>query len=554
MNRRTMIKDKDSLFHHILRLSRAHLKRPRALMVFGTLISALIFMGADLEPIPTENTVDATPVGVDHYDWVVVATFPQSRDIIKLGIFLNGDLLIINDRGVASRLDGEDPSRALWSQELSSDQVFNVRVAPDGETFAVNYKGTSGVPTLEIRSGDNGQIKYAIPRPIDYCGFDSDLQPWELRYSSNSKRLLARYNAGTGCTSLEYDELVVIDVRTGEIEAKRQFTRDLWPPTNPNFPPWKCGMYFPIEFDAEGESLVVLNCNGWIARYNTATLELDKVTDFSSSIDQIVENQVGPLIRKNRELHSVHRDINGDYLAIWGAQGVGILMKISASLDHIEFYTVNQGAVFSYMERSPNDRWFMANYEYLNVWNMDSGRFVISGRTWGAYDLARFHSQRESIVVARGKHINILARRPISEVEIGADFTPTGHWLTAYNGFCVHGPGDIVWAFGDYEVSDSYARPSEDICMIGITTGRDVQSVHLNEETTPQSAELRLKTSEPGTFTIIGGATEPKTDLEVWRSLPTWGGGAVQAEIVTLTVMMTLTVMVSLDLMKRMMY
>jgi len=517
------------------------------LFVFLFLLSNFIAaqnnsISSKLESIPTSDDAELnSPVGEPGYLWACAATikmpdFEERNNITFLDILPGKGILVTTRAGDVWCLSTDNLS-VIWKNKLQSEYVVQLKPSPSGNTFAVTYSNSrSNYKRTEIRSGEDGSLKYDIKRITPYkCGYSAEylkdvyeqttLTPWEVIYSPDGSKIAVWYhNHGPNldCQAIELEEIVIINTSTGAVEAVREgFIWDFWT-RNGIKTEILCGDFFPMSFDPTGRYLYVADCNSSIIKYDARNLKPVVYGFLFNQVEKIITSDLGiELIRHSFPLDELFCQADGSLLATYGGQGVGYIFRFSEDLTDVDFITSNQGSEYANISFSPDKSMAMINSSAVNLFDLKQQRPVFYVQTSGfAAELARFHPKKQAILYGWDNFIKIIAKVPMSNIYIGEDFTPTGHYINPYNAIAIKGNGKILWAFDDYDIYHLYAKENELITNGWLATG--ISPAYDNENTIKAPAQLKVKSTQSGNFTIFGGSLSPKSQVEVLQSLPEW--------------------------------
>jgi WD40 repeat protein len=495
-----------------------------------------------LESIPTvDNDELNSPVGKPGFLWACAATikmpdFEERNNITYLESLPGQGILVATEAGDIWCLSPDDLS-VNWKNKLFSEHVVQIHPSPTGSTFAVSYTSAkANEKSVEIRSGADGSLLHSILRITPYkCGYNAEylkdvpqqttLEAWEIAYSPDGSKIAVWYNnhgPNIDCQAIELEEIVIINTSSGAVEAVREgFIWDIWK-ENGVKKEIACGDYFPMTFDQTGQYLYVADCSSTILKYNATNLKLVKSISFFNQIEKIITVDLGIELLRNRfPLDEIYCQADGSLLVSYGGQGVGYVFRVSPDFSDVELITTNQGSEYASISLSPNGSMAMVNSSAVNLYDLQQKKPVFYRQTAGfAAEVARFHPTKQAILYGWDNFIKVIAKVPISEIYIGEDFTPTGHYINPHNVLAIRGQGKILWAFDDYDIYHLYAKDNELVTSGWLATG--LSPAYDNENTIKQPAELKVKSTEPGNFTIFGGSLSPKTQIEVLQALPEW--------------------------------
>jgi WD40 repeat protein len=483
-----------------------------------------------LSLIPIQDKV-SFPVGTQEFQWACLANFELSEEensnqgkIVYVDADRKGGVYAIDNNGYMYRFSVSDFSEK-WKVKLSYEHLTDMAVSPDGKTIAICYNYIkTGSKKLEVRDAKDGQVLFKLKRVPD-CYESSyfmdvmeytTLYPSDLAYSSDGSKLAIWFkNHGfdeNQCKSSLEEQLIIINPLTGAILAsKREIPEDFgWT---------KCDQKHHFVFSPDDAYIYVSNCKAQIAQYKANNLELVRVVDFGQKINAIFTQQLDDKgsRRSNFPFHELVIQQNGDLITSIGRNGR--IFRIEANLNDIHYLTQNQGSSNGHFSFSPDWSMAMFNSNHINLWDLNSQSPILQVETPNTFDAhtTRFHPTKRAIIVGTKRTLKIIAPCPISEVYINDEFTSTGHFVSAETGFSVRGKGKIYWAYGDNIIHQKNAKEDEISTEI-----LGYSSLSNNTQNLPEPDELRLKTDQPGVYTIFGGSSKKMTSLEILDSLPNW--------------------------------
>lgn len=478
--------------------------------------------------IPIQNK-ESFPIGTKEFQWACLANFELSdpsnqSKIIYVDTDKKGGVYAVDNDGYLYHFSESDFSEK-WKVKLSDKHIIDLAVSPNGESIAICYNYIkTGSKQLEIRETHHGRItmKYKrVPACYEESYFvdvmeNTTLYPASLVYSSDGSKLAVWFkNHGFDereCKSSHEEQLVIIDpIKKVVLASRRAIPED--------FESSKCDQKYHFVFSPDGQSIYVGNCKAQIAQYSTDKLELIRAANFGQSINAILTQELDEKGSKksNFPLHELTIQQNGDLITSVGRNGR--IFRIESSLNDIHYVTQNQGSSNGHFSFSPDWSMAMFNSNHINLWDLTSQSPILQVATPNAFDAhtVRFHPTKKALIVGTKRTLKIIAPCPISHVYIDNQFTPTGHFFSAETGFSVRGKGKIYWAYDDKVIYQKNAKENEISTEI-----LGYSSLSNNVQNLPESHELRLKTDQPGIYTIFGGSQKKMTKLEVLNSLPYW--------------------------------
>lgn len=478
--------------------------------------------------IPIQNK-ESFPVGTEEFQWACLANFELSdkdnqSKIIYVDIDKKGGIYTIDNRGYLYHFSANDFSEQ-WKVKLSYEYIIDMAASPDGKTISICYNYIkTGSKKLEIRDTRDGRVLLKLKRVPDCYEAsyfmdvmeNTTLYPASLVYSSDGSKLAVWFkNHGfdeNKCKSSLEEQLVIMNPLTGHIHAsKRAIPED--------FEWTKCDQKHHFTFSPNGKYIYISNCKAQIAQYKANNLELVRVADFGQRINAIFTQQLEDKgsRKSNFPLHELAVQQNGDLITSVGRNGR--IFRIEANLNAIHYVTQNQGSSNGHFSFSPDWSMAMFNSNHINLWDLDSQTPILQVATPNAFDAhtARFHPTKRAIIVGTKRTLKIIAPCPISQVYIDNNFTSTGHFVSAETSFSVRGEGTIYWAYDDKVIHQKNAKEGEISTEI-----LGYSSLSNTVQNLPESHELRLKTDQPGIYTIFGGSSKKMTKLEILNNLSNW--------------------------------
>ena len=478
--------------------------------------------------IPIQNK-ESFPVGTKEFQWACLANIELSdksnqSKIIYIDTDKEGGVYAVDNSGYLYHFHVNDFTEK-WKVKLSDKHIIDLAVSPNGKSIAICYNYIkTGSKKLEIRETQNGRItmKYKrVPACYEESYFvdvmeNTTLYPSSLAYSSDGSKLAVWFkNHGfdeNKCKASHEEQLVIIDPIKKVVLASRRAI-----PTD--FESAKCDQEHHFVFSPDGKYIYIGNCKAQIAQYRTDNLELIRTANFGQRINAILTQKLeGKGSKKsNFPLHELTIQQNGDLITSVGRNGR--IFRIEANLNAIHYVTQNQGSSNGHFSFSPDWSMVMFNSNHINLWDLGSQSPILQVETPNAFDAhtTRFHPTKRALIVGTKRTIKIIAPCPISHVYIDDQFTPTGHFFSAETGFSVRGKGKIYWAYDDKIIHQKNAKEDE------ISTGiLGFSSLSNNAQNLPESHELRLRTDQPGIYTIFGGSSKKMTRLEILGDLLDW--------------------------------
>lgn len=478
--------------------------------------------------IPIQNK-ESFPIGTKEFQWACLANFTLSDEsnqsrIIYVDTDKKGGVYAVDNSGYLYHFSGNDFTEK-WKVKLSDKHIIDIAVSPNGQSIAICYNYIkTGSKELEIRETQYGRITMKYKRVPD-CYEESyfvdvmentTLYPASLVYSSDGSKLAVWFkNHGFDereCKSSHEEQLVIIDPIKKVVLASRRGIPEDFKSTN-------CDQDHHFVFSPNGKNIYIGNCKAQIAQYQTDNLKLIRVADFGQRINAIFTQQLDDKGSKksNFPLHELTIQQNGDLITSVGRNGR--IFRIEANLNDIHYLTQNQGSSNGHFSFSPDWSMAMFNSNHINLWDLNSQSPILEVATPNAFDAhtTRFHPTKKAIIVGTKRTLKIIAPCPISHVFIEDKFTSTGHFVSAETGFSVRGKGTIYWAYDDKVIHQKNAKKDE------ISTGiLGYSSLSNDTQNLPESHELRLKTDQPGIYTIFGGSSKKMTNLEILNNLLNW--------------------------------
>jgi WD40 repeat protein len=478
--------------------------------------------------IPIQNK-EPFPLGTKEFQWACLANFELSDSsnhskIIYVDTDKKDAVYAIDNSGYLYRFSISDFSET-WKIKLSDKHITDLAVSPNGKSIAICYNYIkTGSKKLEIRETQYGHVimKYKrVPDCYEESYFvdvmeNTTLYPSSLVYSSDGSKLAVWFkNHGfdeNQCKSSYEEQLVIIDpIKKVVLASRRAIPED--------FESAKCDQKHHFVFSPNGEYIYIGNCKAQIARYRTDNLELIQTANFGQRINAILTQKLDDKgsRKSNFPLHELTIQQNGDLITSVGRNGR--IFRIEANLNTIHYITQNQGSSNGHFSFSPDWSMAMFNSNHINLWDLNSLSPILQVETPNAFDAhtTRFHPSKKAIIVGTKRTLKIIAPCPISRVYIDDKFTPTGHFISAETGFSVRGKGKIYWAYGDKIIHQKNVKEDE------ISTGiLGYSSLSNDAENLPESHELRLKTDQPGIYTIFGGSSKKMTKIEILNNLLNW--------------------------------
>lgn len=478
--------------------------------------------------IPIQNK-ESFPVGTEEFQWACLANFELSDNssqskIIYVDTDKKGSVYIIDNSGYLYHLSVNDFSEK-WKVKLTYEHITDVAVSPNGKSIAICYNYIkTGSKKLEVRDTKDGRVLFHLKRVPDCYEAsyfmdvieNTTLYPANIVYSSDGSQLAVWFkNHGfdeNQCKSSLEEQLIIINPLTGFVQAyKRAIPED--------FEWTKCDQKPHFVFSPKGDYLYISNCKAQIAQYKTSTLELVRAANFGQKINAIFTQELDDKGSKksNFPLHELTIQQNGDLITSVGRNGR--IFRIEASLNAIHYVTQNQGSSNGHFSFSPDWSMAMFNSDHINLWDLDCQTPILQVETPNTFDAntTRFHPSKRAIIVGTKRTLKIIAPCPISRVYIDKNFTATGHFISAETGFSVRGKGTIYWAYDDKIIHQKNTKEDEISTEI-----LGYSSLSNDRKNLPESHELRLKTDQPGIYTIFGGSSEKMTKFEILNGLTNW--------------------------------
>jgi len=494
------------------------------LLTVAATVSAQI--DSTLIPISTD---DSSPVGKDGCNWACIANFTLSDEknhgrIKFVDTDNKGNVFVVDNNGYLYAFDGKDFSEK-WKVKLYYEHINKMEVSPNGETLAICYNYIkASTKKLEVRNAINGRIILKIkrvPRCYDESYFvdvaeNTTLYPYNIAYSPDGTKLAVWFkNHGfdeNQCKATFEEQFIIMSPTRGDVFAsKNELPKDFY---------WeRCDADFPFVFSADGKYVYVANCKAQVAKYDVEDLDLVMVDNFGERIHTILTEQFGEKGSKksNFPFHELAVQKDGSILTSVGKEGR--IFKIKPDLSEIYYVTQNQGTIDGHFSFSPDWTMAMFNANHINLWDLKSKKPVLYTETPAAFDAntVRFHPKKRALIVGTKRTIKILALLPSSKMHLSDTFKSTGHFLNPETSFSVRGKGKISWAYDDKIMFHKYAKDDEIVTEI-----LGYSSLFNSQQNLPKPSELRLKTDNPGFYTIFGGTTKPMTDKEALQSLDNW--------------------------------
>lgn len=483
-------------------------------------------IGLALIPIQSKESF---PMGTEKFQWACLANFELSdpsnqSKIIYVDTDQKGGIYTVDNSGYLYHFSASDFSEK-WKVKLSYSYILDMAASPDGRTIAICYNYIkTGSKKLEIRDTKDGRVLLRIKRVPDCYEAsyfmdvmeNTTLYPSSVVYSPDGTQLAIWFkNHGfdeNQCKASLEEQLIIIDPVTGTIKASKRAIPD-------DFEWTKCDQKHHFAFSPDGQYIYISNCKAQIAQYKTSTFQLVRVADFGERINAILTQKLDDKgsKRSNFPLHELAVQQNGDLITSIGRNGR--IFRIESNLNSIHYITQNQGSSNGHFSFSPDWSMVMFNSNHINLWDLDSQSPIVQAETPNAFDAhtTRFHPTKKALIVGTKRTLKIIAPCPISRVYIDNEFTSTGHYVFAETGFSVRGEGNIYWAYDDKIIPQKNARENEISTEI---LGYSALSNTIHN--LPESHELRLKTDQPGIYTIFGGSSQKMTKQEVLNSLPNW--------------------------------
>jgi WD40 repeat protein len=478
--------------------------------------------------IPIQNK-ESFPVGTEDFQWACLANIELSdpsnqSKIIYVDTDKEGGVYVVDNNGYLYHFSGDDFTEK-WKVKLSDKHIIDLAVSPNGKSIAICYNYIkTGSKKLEVRETQYGRItmKYKrIPACYEESYFvdvmeNTTLYPSSLVYSSDGSKLAVWFkNHGfdeRACKASHEDQLVIIDpIKKIVLASRRAIPQD--------FESSRCDQKQHFVFSPNGEYIYIGNCKAQIAQYRTNNLELIRTAGFGQRINAILTQELDEKGSKksNFPLHELAIQQNGDLIASFGRNGR--IFRIESSLNAIHYITQNQGSSNGYFSFSPDWSMAMFNSNHINLWDLSSQSPILQVATPSAFDAhtVRFHPTKKALIVGTKRTLKIIAPCPITRVYIDNQFTSTGHFVSAETGFSVRGKGKIYWAYDDKVIHPKNAKVDEISTEI-----LGYSSLSNTIQNLPESHELRLKTDQPGMYTIFGGSSKKMTTLEILNNLPFW--------------------------------
>lgn len=491
---------------------------------FASIASAQI--GPALIPIQNKESF---PVGTKEFQWACIANFElsdpsnQSR-IIYVDTDTKGSVYAVDNSGYLYRFSVNDFSEK-WKVKLSDKHIVDLAVSPNGESIAICYNyAKTGSKKLEIRETQYGRITMKYKR-VPACYQESyfvdvmentTLYPASLVYSSDGSKLAVWFNNHgfdeRECKASLEEQLVLIDpIKKVVLASRRAIPED--------FGSTRCDQKHHFVFSPDGKHIYIGNCKAQIAQYRTDNLELIRTVNFGHRINAILTQKLNEKGSKksNFPLQELAVQQNGDLITSVGRNGR--IFRIEASLNSIHYITQNQGSSNGHFSFSPDWSMAMFNSNHINLWDLTSQSPILQVATPSTFDAhtTRFHPTKRALIIGTKRTLKIIAPCPISSVYIEDTFTSTGHFIAAETGFSVRGKGSIYWAYDDKIIHQKNIKEDEISTEI-----LGYSSLSNNVQNLPKSHELRLRTDQPGMYTVFGGSSQKRTKLEILDNLLDW--------------------------------
>jgi len=478
--------------------------------------------------IPIQNKA-SFPVGTKEFQWACLANFELSDSsnqskIIYVDTDNKESVYAVDNSGYLYCFSVHDFSEK-WKVQLSHKQIVDLAVSPNGKSIAICYNyAKTGNKQLEIRETQQGRItmKYKrVPACYEESYFvdvieNTTLYPASLVYSSDGSKLAVWFNNHgfdeRKCKSSLEEQLVLIDPLKKVVLASRRAIPE-------DFELAKCDQKPHFVFSPDGKYIYISNCKAQIAQYKTDNLELIRTVHFGNRINAILTQKLNENGSKklNFPLQELAVQQNGDLITSLGRNGR--IFRIEANLNSIHYITQNQGSSNGHFSFSPDWSMAMFNSNHINLWDLNSQSPILQVTTPSTFDAhtTRFHPTKRALIVGTKRTLKIIAPCPITCVYIEDTFTPTGHFLTAETGFSVRGNGTIYWAYDDKIIPQKNAKENEISTEI-----LGYSSLFNTIQNLPKSHELRLKTDQPGMYTVFGGSSKKMTRRDILDNLPNW--------------------------------
>lgn len=481
-----------------------------------------------LSLIPIQNK-ESFPVGTEKFQWACLANFELSGSdnqskIIYVDTDQKGGIYTIDNSGYLYYFSSED-FLEKWKVKLKSNHILDMAVSPDGKTIAICYNYIkTGNKKLEIRAAQDGRILFNIKRIPDCYEAsyfmdvmeNTTLYPSSVVYASDGSMLAVWFkNHGfdeNQCKATLEEQLVLIDPLTGTIKGAKRAIPD-------DFEWTKCDQKHHFVFSPNNEYIYISNCKAQIAQYKTSDFKLVRVADFGQRINAIFTQQLDDKGSKRSKfpLHELTIQQNGDLITSIGRNGR--IFRVESNLNSIHYVTQNQGSSNGHFSFSPDWSMAMFNSNHVNLWDLNSQSPILQAETPGNFDAhtTRFHPTKKAIIVGTKRTLKIIAPCLITRVYIDKEFTSTGHFVFAETSFSVRGKGSIYWAYDDKIIEQKNIKQGEISTEI-----LGYSSLANDKDNLPESHELRLKTDQPGIYTIFGGSSKKMTKLEILKNLTNW--------------------------------
>jgi len=499
------------------------------LFVVLHLLSLSIAKGQINGPLPPIPSKEVSPVGEGDFVWGCVANFNLSDErnwgrIKFVSATKDNWIYVVDNNGFMYALHALT-FEEKWKIKLRSQYVHKMEVAPDGKSIVVAYTYTKAfTKTIDIFDTEEGNLLRQLKRKtscyeatyLSEVIEKTTLYPDDFCFSPDGSKLAVWYNnhgfSTLDCNAEELHEFVVYNAATSEVIASRHHIKD-------DFGRKKCNNTYPFVFTNDSQSILMTDCYGKILRYDANNFKILGIKSFEGELAVIIEEVLKGNFGKTEGFSALQMQGDGSILANVDGRKAGWLFRISKNLRELTYITTNQATEASHLSFSPNKAMIMCNADCINLWALDNQQPIFYDEAPKAVDAntVRFHPTKKAIIVGTNRTIKILAPCPISRVEIGRDYTPTGHFLNAGTTFSIRGNGKIYWAYGHLKIYKKFAT-QDAIATENLGFGR----LFNRNNNIPHTIELKVKTNTPGKFLIFGGTKRAMTAPQTVQSLAEW--------------------------------